>query len=100
MQVKDSREQFLELFIPIKEKLYLYAYALTKNSEDAEDLVSDALLACLEKFDQIIDYSCFKAYVFKSARNIYRRKRIRALFFDVYDETEAKDLKVPKARPN
>lgn len=92
--MKDSNinEKFLELLDPLRDKLYMYARALEKSTEDAEDLVSDTILTCLENFSEIQDYSKFKSYIFKIVRNKFKRKSRKNIFWAKYDESRANEI--------
>lgn len=87
-----KKVKFLELLEPINDKLYMYAKALEKNTDDAKDLVADTILACWENFDKINDFKLFKSYVFQVARNKFRRKKRRVSIFGFYDEIKAMNI--------
>lgn len=70
----------------------MYARALAKNREDAEDLVSDTILACYEKFDYLKDLAGFKGYVFKTIRSLHRQKHRRSWLFGFFDESKSDDI--------
>ena len=76
----------------IRDGLYMYARALETTQEDAEDLVSDTVLACYEKFENIRDYAGFKGYVFKTARSIFRQKYRRSWLFGKFDDLKSQNL--------
>ncbi len=86
------QEKFIELLEPLFDKLFMYALSLEKNKEAAEDLVSEAILASYEAFGNLEDYDSFKAYLFKTARNIFMRKAARKWFFGKYDESRIENV--------
>ncbi len=100
MEVQDKKEQFLELLDPIRDKLYLYALALEKNTEDAEDLVGETILTCYEYFHKLKDIKSFKAYMFKTARTKFRREKHRSWLFGQYDDKQAENLISNDAQPD
>jgi len=89
---KEKQDKFLELFQEINDSLYMYARALTKNQEDAEDLVGDTIVACFEKFESLRELSSFKGYVFKTIRSLHRQKHRRQWLFGIFDEKQSDEL--------
>lgn len=100
MNEQEKQEIFLKLLEPVSDKLYMYARALEKNQEDAEDLISDTILTCYEYFVQLRDYEGFKGYLFKIARSKYRRKMRRAWLFGKYDEAKANEIPSNEIQPD
>lgn len=92
MNNKEKQEKFLQLLEIINDKLYMYARAFETCREDAEDLVSDTILASYENFDKLRDYSGFQGYVFKTARSKFRQKYRRSWLFGKYDEQKANNM--------
>jgi len=99
MNDKDKQEKFLDLIEPLLDKLYMYVRALEKNRMDAEDLASDTILICYRNFDKLKDEKLFKGYVFKVARNIYRRKKRREIFRKYHEEI-ANEIPSAEASPD
>ena len=100
MNEQEKQEIFLKLWEPLSDKLYMYARALEKTREDAEDLVSETILTCYEYFVKLRDYDNFKAYVFKIARSKFRRKMRRAWLFGKYDEGKASQIPSNEIQPD
>ena len=92
MNIKEKQNKFLDLLESVNDKLFMYALALEKSREDAEDLVSDTVLTCYEHFEKIENYSGFKGYVFKVARSKFRQKYRRKWLFGKYDEVKANSI--------
>jgi RNA polymerase sigma-70 factor, ECF subfamily len=92
MEDQTKQEKFLDLLDPHRDSLYMYARALEKNREDAEDLCSESILTCYEYFHKLKDESSFRAYLFKVARHKFRRKKRRSQRFDNYDEETAENM--------
>jgi RNA polymerase sigma factor (sigma-70 family) len=85
--VEDKRhKEFLELYNPIHVQLSRYCRAISGNTDDAKDLLSDTILNVLESFDRIKDKTAFRSYAFTVASNlqkkIIRRLKFRAEFND------------------
>ena len=92
MNLKQKQDKFLELFEQINDSLYLYARALTKNNQDAEDLLSDSIVASYEKFDNLNDFSKFKSYIFKTMRSLHIQKKRRLWIFGIFDSNSYDEL--------
>ena len=93
MSDNEKQEKFLALFNPISDKLYMYALALEKDSDNAQDLVGDTILACYEKFESLREPDGFRGYVFKTARSIFRRKYSRLRIFAKWDYAQQDNIK-------
>lgn len=68
---------FLELLEPVHDRLARYALVVTKNREDAEDLINDTLLAAFEQFDKLKDPSKFLHLLLRIASRLWMRRRHR-----------------------
>ena len=89
----DNRnERFLELFELQRKKLSAYAMALTRNREDAKDLVSDTLLRALENFDKIKSDQTFPSYIFAVASNLHKRRNWRKRIWGVFSSEQAEEI--------
>ena len=65
---------------------------MTRNKEEARDLVGETILRAYENFDKIEDKNLFKSYVFSIASRLYRRGQWRKRIFGEYDESAAENL--------
>lgn len=65
--------------MPFVDALYNTAYRMTRNSEDAEDLVQETYLKAYRYYDKFEEGTNFKAWLFKIMKNTfinnYRRKQ-------------------------
>ena len=65
--------------MPFVDALYNTAYRMTRNSEDAEDLVQEAYLKAYKYYDKFEEGTNFKAWLFKIMKNTfinnYRKKQ-------------------------
>ncbi len=100
MSNKEKQEKFLSLLEEFNDSLFMYARALESSVEDAEDLLSDTILAAYEKFDTIIDYTGFKGYIFKTARSIFRQKYHRSWLFGKFDEYKSENMTSNDFKPD
>jgi len=65
--------------MPFVDALYNTAYRMTRNSEDAEDLVQETYLKAYRYYDKFEEGTNFKAWLFKIMKNTfinnYRKKQ-------------------------
>lgn len=88
--------EYLKLLEPINDSLYIYAYSLTKNKLDAEDLISEVILKTYEKFRKNSKIENFKAYSFIVLRNIFFKKKFLNKYFTkmdniIFDKLQSND---------
>jgi RNA polymerase sigma-70 factor, ECF subfamily len=84
-----SQEEFLRLLLPLRDRLAHYARAVSRTREEADDLVSDAILAALEGFERLRNREVFASYLFRIASRLQKRRRWRRKLFGEYDEERA-----------
>lgn len=68
---KTDPEQFEALLAPQLENAYRFAYQLTRNDADAEDLLQDACQQSFAKFSLFKKGTNFKAWLFRIIRNLH-----------------------------
>jgi DNA-directed RNA polymerase specialized sigma24 family protein len=73
-----KHEAFLTLLGPVHNRLWRFALAMTRDYDDAEDLVSETILATYERFHTIRDSEAFTSFLFTVATRIHRHKEWRA----------------------
>jgi len=78
------------------EMLYRYAYRLSGNAADAEDLVQEAFGKAMLRMDQLRDPASVKPWLFRILRNLYLHrvrddKRRRVVPLDSAGELPARD---------
>jgi RNA polymerase sigma-70 factor (ECF subfamily) len=66
---------FEDLALPLLPSLYNVAFWLSRNANDAEDLVQEAFLKALRGFSSFEPGSNFKAWIFRILRNTYLTSR-------------------------
>jgi RNA polymerase sigma-70 factor (ECF subfamily) len=57
--------------MPFVDALYNTAYRMTRNSEDAEDLVQETYLKAYKYYDKFAEGTNFKAWLFKIMKNTF-----------------------------
>src|SRR5713226_9208769 len=81
--VANEHEQgwdFEKAAMPYVDSLYNTAYRMTRNSEDAEDLVQETYLKAYKYYDKFEEGTNLKAWLFKILKNTfinnYRKKKL------------------------
>lgn len=76
---KSGRWDFESATMPYVDALYNAAYRMSRNSEDAEDLVQEAYLKAYRYYDKFQEGTNLKAWLFKILKNTfinsYRKKQ-------------------------
>ena len=71
---------FEQAAMPYVDSLYNTAYRMTRNSEDAEDLVQETYLKAYKYYDKFEEGTNFKAWLFKILKNTfinnYRKRKL------------------------
>ena len=91
----DERRRFQEDALPLLDSLYGAALRMTRNPQDAEDLVQETMLRAYRAFDRFEAGTNLKAWLFRILTNAYintYRKRQREPQKVSADEVEEFDL--------
>jgi RNA polymerase sigma-70 factor (ECF subfamily) len=64
-----GQNKFRESILPVIDQLFRLAFSITKNKQDAEDVVQDVLLKVWKKKADWGNIENLKAYCFRSIRN-------------------------------
>ena len=81
----DKKASFENLALPLMNKLYNYAFQLTKERMDAEDLVQETYMKAYRFFDNFKQGSNFQAWLFRILTNSY---------IDFYHKKKRRDSKM------
>ncbi len=84
-----TKQSFEERLVGLQGNLLNFAYQLTTNREQAEDLLQDTTLKALDNEDKYVDNVNFKGWIFTIMRNIFinnYRQNVRKA--TVIDQTE------------
>ncbi len=100
MEEKIKQKEFLKAFEPVRERLYRFARALSKNDELARDIVSDTLLQAYENFDNLKEKKAFLSFVFTIASRTYKRYNWRRRIFGDYDSDYAENNFISNDKPD
>lgn len=71
---REKKEQFEELFIPLIDRLYNMALRITRNPDDAQDLVQETYLKAYRFFDNFETNTNAKAWIMTIMMNTFRTK--------------------------
>ena len=66
---------FEQLAMPLFDRLYNFAHWLTRNREEAEDLVQETYAKALKGFSSFEPGTNFKAWIFRILRNTFLNSR-------------------------
>lgn len=98
-----STLEFQQQLIGLREQLYWFAMSLTRDRENASDLLQDSLARALQFRDKFQDNTNFKAWVYTIMKNTFindhrRGKRTRAIMDRVDDaHVGAQALPLPQS---
>ena len=70
-----SAAQFEELAMPLFDSLYNFAHWLTRNREEAEDLVQETYAKALKGFSTFQPGTNFRAWMFRILKNSFLTSR-------------------------
>ena len=71
---KRDKEAFAKLYELIYQDMYRFALYTLKNSQDAEDIVSDTVIDAYESIKKLRNAEAFKGWIFRILSNKCRRK--------------------------
>lgn len=84
---KGSQDALTELYNLTKGAVYAYALSVTKNVQDAEDVLHDTFVTIYQKAHQYKSHSKPMAWILTIAKNLcYQRFRQQGRFCDMPDE--------------
>ena len=105
--VANEHEQgwdFEKAAMPYVDSLYNTAYRMTRNSEDAEDLVQETYLKAYKYYDKFEEGTNFKAWLFKIMKNTfinnYRKKKLTPHKIDFSEIEESYERVIQKNAPD
>ena len=108
----DEKRRFQEDALPLLDSLYAGALRMTRNPQDAEDLVQETMMRAYRAFDRFEAGTNLKAWLFRIMTNAYintYRKKQRepikvsqddAEEFDLYQELKNHDISYTRSAEN
>jgi RNA polymerase sigma-70 factor (ECF subfamily) len=98
-----SHQEFDELYDTHRTAVYSFAYSLTQNRGEAEDLFQETWLRVAQYFPKALDMKKIKAWLFTITANLHkdalRRKRTRMRFLFHKKWTSDQDFTVCEGSP-
>ncbi|MBL7951938.1 MAG: RNA polymerase sigma factor [Flavobacteriales bacterium] len=98
-----STLEFQQQLLSFRQQLYYFALSLTKDRENAADLVQESLVRALTYREKFQDNTNFKAWVYTIMKNTFinehRRTRRKKLLMDTVDRQhdEARRVELPNS---
>lgn len=96
--------KFERQLLSLQTNLLNFAYTLTLNRDDAEDLVQDTALKALDNEDKYVEGTNFKAWIFTVMRNVfinnYRKSARAAVVVDTSEDLYQINVPVEGAESN
>lgn len=83
----EKQQRFMDLLQPVYDGLYRFIYALTRNRDKADDLMSETILQAYERFETVRDQQAFFSFVLTIAKRIHKRREWRARLFIFDNDT-------------
>lgn len=67
-------QKFTELYSIVYEELYRFAFCMMRQSHDAEDAVSEAVILAYENIQNLRKEEAFRSWIFQITANVCKRK--------------------------
>ncbi len=97
---RSYRTEFMACYGPLSDRLGRYARALTRDAEEARDLLSETTLQAYESFLSLHDRTAFPSWVFTIMTRIERKKGIRAKYHEPMVPEIIDELRSPVPAPS
>lgn len=92
-----NNERFLALYDPVHDQFTRYCLAMTGNEQDAKDLINDAILRALERFETLRNPDSFLYFLISIAKRVYLNQRRRTKFWGQVSESKMEGYQDPSA---
>lgn len=76
----ERQQQFMALVEPVYNKLERFCRAITRNSDEAKDILSETLLQAYQGFNSVRHNTAFLSFLFTIASRIHKKRTRRAIF--------------------
>jgi len=97
---KNKQIQFMALYGPNHSRLSRFCRAISRDNEEAKDLLSETALNAFEHFDKLRKPESFVYYLFGMASRLHRKKTRRLKFRGVFSQEQAENIIDRSARPD
>lgn len=101
-----STLEFQQRLVGLRQQLYYFALSLTKDRDDAQDLLQESMLRALTYRDKFQDNTNFKAWLYTIMKNTFindhrRNKRTAALMDRVeHERDQVRRVQMPSSPEN
>lgn len=73
--VVQTQQLFMECLSPVKSDIERFILFLTRNREEAKELMAETIARCFEHFDSVRHKQAFKSYAMTTARRLFHEHR-------------------------
>jgi RNA polymerase sigma-70 factor, ECF subfamily len=98
-QKTDKQELFLELFEPLKERLWRFCLSVSMNYEDARELLSETIFQSYLNFEKVRNNVAFLSFIFTIASRVNNNNRIKHSRIDYLEPEDLDSLVVNSETP-
>ena len=105
-ETESAKEKFVSLVKHYEKELFNFAYRLTGNRHDAEDLLQESFFKAYKYYFQLRDVSKFKEWIFQITANQFKnllrkRQRERLTFPEDFEKNVTENLEqAPSKNPD
>ena len=90
--LQQRQQEFMELLRPIQRKLEQFCLNMTRDRDEARDLLQDTIVILWQHLDSIRDKAAFRSYAYTVAANTFKRKFTRSRYFGILTEEHHENL--------
>lgn len=89
---EERQEVFLGKLEPLYDRLERFCRTVTRNNDEAKDVLSETLLEAYRSFDTLKNDRAFLSFLFTIAVRVYKRRFRKKRFSGEYDENLAHSI--------
>lgn len=97
---EEQQEAFLAKLEPLYDRLERFCRTMTRNNDEAKDVLSETLLEAYRSFDTLKNDKAFLSFLFTIAVRMYKRRFRKQRFIGEYDESQAHAIPDRAATPD
>ena len=99
-ETRIRQEEFLALVEPVYRRLERFCRVMTRNNEEARDVLSETLLEAYRSFDSIRNRQAFLSFMFSIAGRVHKRRFRKSRFQGMYEEDRALQIQDTTRQPD
>lgn len=96
----ERQERFMALIEPVYDKLERFCRAITRNSDEAKDVLGETLLQAFQGFESVRSNTAFLSFLFTIASRVHKKRVRRTLFRRERDKVVAQHIIVQTHAPD